>query len=190
METTSTTEKGGIPMRLYVRLLLMSAWFLSVMTLSAWAAEEGTVRATSSWVADGRYYEIKEDQALFVGAFAGVMFVETKTGAMDSAQLLCPAMVEVNLTDGTQSGEGRCIITTRSNDKVYATWRCAGEHGTGCAGTFSLTGGTGRFTGITGSSAFEVRSQYLALAAKPGDTSVQGSAAGVAVWPALTYKIP
>ena len=88
-------------MRLYVRLLLMSAWFLSVMTLSAWAAEEGTVRATSSWVADGRYYEIKEDQALFVGTFAGVMFVETKTGAMDSAQLLCPAMVEVNLTDGT-----------------------------------------------------------------------------------------
>ena len=77
-------------MRFYVRLLLMSAWFLSVMTLSAWAAEEGTVRATSSWVAEGRYYEIKEDQALFVGAFAGVMFVETKTGAMDSAQTPVP----------------------------------------------------------------------------------------------------
>jgi hypothetical protein len=177
-------------MRLYVRLLLMSAWFLSAMTLSAWAAEEGTVRATSSWVAEGRYYEIKEDQALFVGAFAGVMFVETKTGAMDSAQLLCPAMVEINLKDGQQSGEGRCIITTRPGDKVYAMWRCAGEHGTGCAGTFTFTGGTGRFTGITGNSAFEVRSQHLALAAKPGEESVQGSATGVAIWPALQYKIP
>jgi hypothetical protein len=177
-------------MRLYVRLLLMSVWFLSLLTLSVWAAEEGTVRATSSWVADGRYFEVKEDQALFVGVFTGVMYVETKTGAMDAAELLCPAMVEINLKDGTQSGEGRCIITTRPGDKVYATWRCAGEHGAGCAGTFTFTGGTGRFTGITGNSPFEVRSQLVALAARPGEGSVQGSAAGVAVWPALTYKIP
>jgi hypothetical protein len=177
-------------MRLYVRLLLMSAWFLSMMTLSAWAAEEGAVRATSSWIGDGRYFEVKEDQALFVGTFNGVMFVETKTGAMDSAQILCPAMVEISLKDGQQSGEGRCIIMTRSGDKVYAMWRCAGEHGTSCAGTFTFTGGTGRFAEITGNSAFEVRSQQLELAAKPGEGSVQGSAAGVAVWPALQYKIP
>jgi hypothetical protein len=168
----------------------MFALFLAALPPTALAAEEGTVRATSSWVAEGRYFEIKEEQALFVGAFAGVMYVETKQGAMDAAQILCPGMVEISLTDGKQSGEGRCIITTRSGDKVYATWRCAGNHGTGCTGTFTLTGGTGRFKGITGNSTFEVRSQLVALAAKPGEESVQGSAAGVAVWPALTYKIP
>jgi hypothetical protein len=177
-------------MQCHVRLLLIPALLLAALTLPAWAAEEGMVRATSSWVAEGRYFEVKEEQALFVGAFAGVMYVETKTGAMDAAQILCPGMVEINLNDGKQSGEGRCIITTRPGDKVYATWRCAGEHGTGCTGTFTFTGGTGRFKGITGHSAFEVRSQLVALAAKPGEESVQGSAAGVAVWPALTYKIP
>jgi len=174
----------------HVRSLLVSALFLAALTLPAWAAEEGTVRATSSWIAEGRYFEVKEEQALFVGAFAGVMYVETKQGAMDAAKILCPGMVEINLKDGKQSGEGRCIITSQAGDKVYATWRCAGEHGMGCTGSFTFTGGTGRFKGITGQSVFEVRSQLVALAARPGDESVEGSAAGVAVWPALTYKIP
>jgi hypothetical protein len=99
-------------------------------------------------------------------------------------------MIEISLKDGKQSGEGRCIITARDSAKVYATWRCAGEHFAGCTGTFTLAGGTGRFKGITGNSAFEVRSQIGELAARPGDDTVQGAAAGVAVWPALTYKIP
>jgi hypothetical protein len=72
------------------------------------------VRATSSWVAEGRYFEVRDDQALFVGAFAGVMYVETKQGAMDAAQIVCPGLIEINLNDGTQSGEGRCIITALS----------------------------------------------------------------------------
>ena len=173
-----------------VRALLGAALMLVTIVGATYAAEEGTVRATSAWVAEGRYFEVKDEQALFVGAFAGVMYVETRQGAIDAAQILCPGMIEINLNDGTQSGEGRCIITAREGAKVYATWRCAGEHFAGCTGTFTLTGGTGRFKGITGHSAFEVRSQLAELAARPEEESVQGSAAGVAVWPALTYKIP
>ena len=172
-----------------VRTLLGSALLL-VTLIGVAAAEEGTVRATSAWVAEGRYFEVKEDQALFVGAFAGVMYVETKQGTLDAAKILCPGMIEINLSNGTQSGEGRCIITTRDNARVYAIWRCAGEHTSGCTGTFTLAGGTGRFKGITGNSAFEVRNQLSELAVSSGEDSVQGAAAGVAVWPALTYKIP
>jgi hypothetical protein len=168
----------------------VSVLLLVVLVALTSAAEEGTVRATASWVAEGRYFEVKDDQALFVGAFAGVMYVETKQGAMDAAKMLCPAMVEISLVDGQQSGQGRCIIMGRDNHKVYAMWRCAGEHFAGCKGTFTLIGGTGRFKGITGQSDFEVRSQLSELATRPGEESVQGSASGVAVWPALTYKIP
>jgi hypothetical protein len=173
----------------YVRLLTVGLLFTAT-TIPVLAAEEGTVRATSAWVAEGRYFEVKEELALFVGAFAGVMYVETRQGAMDAAQIVCPGMIEISLKDGKQSGEGRCIITARDGAKVYATWRCAGEHFAGCSGSFTLAGGTGRFKGITGNSAFEVRSQIGELAARPGEDSVQGAAAGVAVWPALTYKIP
>ena len=31
--------------------------------------------------------------------------------SLDAAKLLCPGMMEINLDDGTQSGEGRCILT-------------------------------------------------------------------------------
>jgi hypothetical protein len=173
-----------------VRTLFGSALLLVTLIGVAAAAEEGTVRATSAWVAEGRYFEVKEDQALFVGVFAGVMYVETKQNTLDAAKIVCPGMIEINLNNGTQSGEGRCIITTRDNARVYAIWRCAGEHTSGCMGTFTLAGGTGRFKGITGSSALEVRNQLAELAVTSGEDSVQGAAAGVAVWPALTYKIP
>jgi hypothetical protein len=99
-------------------------------------------------------------------------------------------MIEINLNNGSQSGEGRCLVTAREGDKVYAVWRCAGEHGAGCAGTFTLNGGTGRFKGITGHSDFEVRSELATLAATADAEVVEGTASGVAVWPALTYKIP
>jgi hypothetical protein len=174
----------------HMRSLHISVWCLVALTLPVWAAEKGTVRATSAWVGDERYFSVKEEQALFVGAFGGVMYVETKQGAMDAANILCPGMVEITLTDGKQSGEGRCRITSTAGDKVYATWRCAGEHGAGCLGTFTLTGETGRFNGLTGHRAFAVRSALLALAASTGEQRVQGRAAGVAVWPALTSKIP
>lgn len=173
----------------YIRLLTVGL-LLAATPIPVSVAEEGTVRATSAWVAEGRYFEVQEEQALFVGAFAGVMYVETRQDAMDAAQIVCPGMIEISLKDGTQSGEGRCIITARDGARVYAMWRCAGEHFAGCTGTFTLTGGTGRFKGITGHSAFEVRSQIGELVARPKEESVRGAAAGVAVWPALTYKIP
>ena len=76
-------------------------------------AEEGTVKATSAWHGQGQFFQVREQQALFVGAFSGTMFVETRHGPLDAAKMTCPGMVEVNLKDGKQSGEGRCIITAR-----------------------------------------------------------------------------
>ena len=164
--------------------------FDCIASMSAFGAEQGTVRATASWQAEGEFFKVDEKLALFIGAFGGIMFVETKKGALDAAKLLCPALVEVNLDDGTQSGGGRCIIQAASGDRVYARWTCAGEHGAGCKGPFTLLSGTGEFKGITGQGEFQIRSDIAVYVAElPGD-SVKGKAAGVAMWPALTYKIP
>jgi hypothetical protein len=153
-------------------------------------AEEATVKAMSPWQAEGEFFLVKENQALFVGAFEGIMFVETEQGALDAARLLCPGMVEVNLDDGTQSGEGRCIITNSDGDRVYAGWNCAGQHGAGCQGKFTLLGGTGKFKGIRGHSDFWIRSDMATYVADIPGESVRGSASGIAVWPALTYTLP
>lgn len=169
--------------------LALAALVLAVSSMTV-AAEEGTVKATAAWQGQGRFFRVQEQLALFVGAFEGIMFVETQKGDLDAAKLLCPGMLEINLESGAQSGEGRCLLTGRSGDRVYAVWRCAGEHGDGCTGTFTLHGGTGKFQGITGNSNFLIRSDMLAYVTEMSDDSIEGSASGVAVWPALTYKIP
>lgn len=82
------------------------------------------------------------------------------------------------------------IITGRTGNRAFARWSCSGLHLKGCAGKFSLTGGTGALQGITGESAFLVRSAIQELAVDLDDDTVQETAAGVAVWPELRYTIP
>ena len=164
---------------------------LSVMPAgSAAAAEEGTVNALASWQGQGRVFKTGDKQALFVGGFVGVFFVENDQGALHAARILCPGSLDIDLETGAQSGEGRCIITARGGDRVFARWTCSGAHFKGCGGRFTLTGGTGKFQGITGESLFVVKSALHELA--PGSTSdeVREQAAGLAVWPELRYRIP
>jgi len=171
------------------RALVLAALVLAISSLTV-AAEEGTVKATAAWQGQGHFFLVQEKLALFVGSFEGIMFVEAQKGDLDAAKLLCPGMLEINLDNGAQSGAGRCLIKGRSGDRVYAAWRCAGEHGDGCTGTFTLNGGTGKFQGITGNSNFQIRSDILTYVTDLSEDSIEGSASGVAVWPALTYKIP
>jgi hypothetical protein len=170
-------------------VLAVTGLLMVGMVCSSYAAE-GTIKATATWVAEGRFYQVKEKQALFVGAFKGLMFVETKKGDLDAAKIVCPGMIEINLDDGNESGEGRCVITTRNEENVYASWTCAGKFTEGCAGSFTLLGGTGQFEKITGNSEFEIRSDMAQIVASTEGGSVEGSASGIAVWPALTYKTP
>jgi hypothetical protein len=170
-------------------VLAVTGLLMAVAAFNSYAAE-GTVKATATWVAEGRFYQVKEKQALFVGAFKGIMFLESKKGDLDAAKIVCPGMIEINLEDGNESGEGRCVITTPSEDNVYASWTCAGVFMQGCAGTFTLLGGTGKFEKITGNSEFEIRSDMAEYVVAMEGGSVEGAASGVAVWPALTYKVP
>jgi hypothetical protein len=48
-------------------------------------AEEPTVKAAAAWQGQGRFYKATDNLALFAGYFEGVMAVENKQGALDSA---------------------------------------------------------------------------------------------------------
>ena len=71
-----------------------------------YAAEEGTVKATSAWQGQGRFFQVGKDQAFFVGGFEGIMYVETKTGALDAAKIICPGTVDLNLKTGDPERPG------------------------------------------------------------------------------------
>jgi hypothetical protein len=153
-------------------------------------AGETSVKAWAVWQGQGRFYKATDNLALFSGYFEGIMEVENKQGALDSASMICPGMLEVHLTDGTQQGWGRCIIVTRDGDRLYAGWTCTGKHLEGCGGPFTISGGTGKFTSVSGESTFVVRSSVAEYVVSIPEGGVTANFAGQAAWSALQYKTP
>jgi len=160
------------------------------MTALGVRAEERTVEATAGWIAEGELFQVKEKQVLFAGAFEGILFVKTKTDQLDAANMVCPGLIEIDLSNKKESGAGRCIFTTQKKERIYAKWNCAGEVLQGCKGEFVLLGGTGQFANVTGKSEFEIRSDMTELVPQMTSPSLAVTARGLTVWPALTYKMP
>ena len=98
-------------------------------------------------------------------------------------------MIEVNLGSGEAIGEGRCIVTGTSGDRVFAAWECVGIATIGCIGKFDLTAGTGRFQGVTGGGPFILRSAIGELRADLITGEVDSIGLGLATWPKLTINL-
>ena len=154
----------------------------------AWAVEN-TVKAMATWQAQGLVSQVEKDQALMVGALAGALFIDGGKGELDASALLCPGTIELNINTGVRNGQGRCIITDKAGDKIYAKWTCRGNE-KGCKGPFKLTGGTGKFMGISGDNVFIIRVAMRQMAGAISDDTFQQVAAGLAIWPKLQYKLP
>jgi hypothetical protein len=169
---------------------LLAAIVSLAATIPNARAEEGSVDAFAAWEGHGQSFRTGETNAIFVGSFDGILFFMTEGGHLDAAAMTCPGMVEFDLTDGRQTGEGRCILTTSTGETVFARWLCSGIHGVGCAGQFSFTGGTGVFEGISGDSDFVLRSALREIVLALPDGVIEEYALGVVYWPKLNYKLP
>jgi hypothetical protein len=152
-------------------------------------AEERTIQATARWEGRARIYVTGLRQVFMLGSFAGRLAVEKEPGALDGAQLVCPGAIDADYGTSTQRGEGRCVITVPSGDRLFARWTCAGEPDKGCVGRFVLTGGTGAYQGVTGDGEFALR---LALAELVRFERLEADydVIGLASWPALRYRTP
>lgn len=170
---------------------LWACLFIGVTGVAAPASAAGseeTIKAFAAWQGRGQIFETGPTRSTFVGSFSGMVFVETEKGPLDAGFMVCPAILDVNLTDGTQEGKGRCTITGKDGARVYAELTCKGVHMLGCNGDFKITGGTDRFEGITGGGPVTIRSGMHDLAVGAGNI-VQESAGGIIIWPKLTYTL-
>jgi hypothetical protein len=167
---------------------LMIAVIGCLASASASAQEEGTIKAFSAWQGRGQMFETGPDRVTFVGSFAGMIFVETEKGPLDAGFMICPAILDVNVKDGSQEGKGRCTISAKDGSRAYAELSCKGVHLVGCDGDFKFTGGTDRFEGLTGGGPITIRSGIQDAALGAGNI-VQESAGGIIIWPKLTYKL-
>ena len=153
------------------------------------AGTEETIKAFASWAGRGQVFQTGPDQATFVGSFSGMIFVDTEKGPIDAGFMVCPAILTLNLKDGTQEGNGRCTISAKDGSRIYADLSCKGVHLLGCNGDFKFTAGTDRFQGIEGGGPITIRSGLQDQAVGDGNM-IQETAGGIIVWPKLTYKLP
>ena len=178
-------------MKIFNSFGLLLAIFVTA-TFAATPAAAGTITlaATATWQSKGSLYLVGENQGLFVGGFSGIMFASDGKGALNTAQLACPGMMDIDFASDKISGGGRCIITGASGDRVFAKWNCTGIAGVGCIGKMELTAGTGRFQGVTGGGEFILRTAMGELRADLISGEVTSIGLGLALWPKLILKLP
>ena len=169
------------------RALLLSACVLLVGGSAS--GEEATVEALSVYQSQGKLSKTGPSSATFAGTLSGLFFVMTSEGPGRPASIVCPGSLEVDLETGAQEGKGKCTIENRDGDEVYADWTCDGYHLVGCRGDFVLTGGLGRFEGVTGGGKMTVRSDVHEMAVQSKGT-VSRASQGVIWWQDLHYQVP
>jgi hypothetical protein len=161
----------------------------AILASPASAGEEATIKAFSAMEGRGTITQTGAKQGTFVGALGGVLYVETEKGPVPAGQMLCPAMVQVDLDSGAQTGTGNCVIKGEKDAQIYAEMSCKGIHLIGCDGEMKLTGGTGRFEGVTGGGRFTLRSSTREMAGLSAATAAE-TMTGILIMPELRYQLP
>ncbi|MGH2362355.1 MAG: hypothetical protein ACRDGM_17665 [bacterium] len=153
------------------------------------SAEEATVRAFAVWEAAGALVQTGVDTATFAGALEGPYYIDGDKGPLAAGTMTCLVAVTISLEDGTQSGSGRCVFAHWDGARMFAEISCTGGHFVGCRGDLTLTGGDGRFAGITGGALAIIRSDFATVAKASAEGSIQ-TGTGILYLPAVHYAIP
>ncbi len=172
-------------------ILLPLLAIVPLLYAPAQAAEKGTLQAIIPWDGEGRIYQVNSGTVVFMGAFEGIMYVESAAGDMNEGFVVCPVMQQLDLGSGRTQASGHCEITVSPDDVVYARLTCKGvAGGGGCEGDFELTDGEGKFKGVSGGGKLRVRSPMRAIVADLASGTVVRVATGLATIKDLKYSIP
>jgi hypothetical protein len=155
---------------------------------AAAAGEETTITAFVTWQGQGRTFQTGPKEAEFIGAIVGPVYTETDKGPIASGLMECPASLTIGLQDGRQTGTGRCLITAKDGSKIFAEVNCKGVYMVGCDGDIKLTGGSGRFEGISGGGPVIIRSNLRQIVSSAEGVGQQGT--GILYMRSLRYKLP
>ena len=173
---------SGLLTRLGIGLAVLAS---AVPTL----AESGTAKILAPWEANGQVFQVAVDKLQFIGTFEGIMYIEHGEGLMDAALFTCPSTQITEILSNASKAHGYCTIESPNGDYVYAEYTCDGEPGA-CTGTFVLTGGTGKLTGITGESDLIVRTALSGTSIDQATGGTVSAAKGLAIWPEMRFEIP
>jgi len=119
--------------------------FSSVATAQDWKAV-----GNFGWFGVGKMQEIEKGHFYWVGEFSGTFFSDKGAGGLfHNAGVKCPAFYDVDMNAGKHTSGGYCIVADVEGDQAYLSWSNKGDGRNG-TGTFTYTGGTGKYKGIKG----------------------------------------
>ena len=171
------------------RLCLLAGFALLLTSIGEAQAEEGTIRAMAPWEGSGQIFATGPKTRILLGSFSGILYVDKGEGTLDTALMLCPAIQRLALEQGKMEADGHCVISRGGKDLIYADWNCEGRPGE-CTGEMKITGGAGKFKGISGGGKMLIRAALAETARNLRDGDIVRNAMGLAVWPELKYVIP
>jgi hypothetical protein len=167
---------------------LVGAVAMLLLPVGASAGEEETITAFVPWVGQGATFRTGTKDLTFVGSLVGPVYVESDKGPIPSGRMTCPAMVKIN-ENAEQEATGRCVVKAKEGALLFAEISCKGVFLIGCEGEFTITGGTDRFAGVTGSGPVLVRSEQRTIAVMQ-DAVAQDQGTGILYLRGLHYKLP
>ncbi len=172
------------------RLVQLALLALVSLGLAAPAvAEKGTAKILAPWEANGQIFQVAVDKLQFIGTFEGIMYIEHGEGLLDAALFTCPSTQITEILTNQIKAHGYCTIESPNGDYIYAEYTCDGAPGA-CKGKFTLTGGTGKLTGITGESDLIVRTALSGTTVDQQSGGTVSAAKGLAIWPEMKFEIP
>lgn len=123
------------------------------------------------------------------GTIRGPLFVNQEDGAREDGDVSCTFSLIIDSVDLNEAGKGDCVLTFSDGATVTATASCIGKVGVGCNGTFTVTGGTKRLKGATGSGPvrFQTRSKAYQVTA---DGDLKETIFGMAFWDDFRFSLP
>ena len=117
-------------------------------------AKQGEYTGRFGWYSVGKTFEIEKDHVFFTGEFSGAFFNDAGKGFLHQTSVICPGINDVR-KDISLDARGYCIVTDRDGDKAFLVWQATNPTKPGeVPGTFQWTGGTGKYTGLTGDNTF------------------------------------
>jgi hypothetical protein len=112
-------------------------------------ADEGKYKAYYGWHAVGNMEEMKGGAKKFTGTLHGSSFDEGGFGHLFS--VVCPIVNNID-AKGVMDASGTCKMTDLGGNTIDLKWSCKGAPK--CQGTFTFTGGTGKYKAISGDNNF------------------------------------
>ena len=141
--------------RTAIRVVGLSAVLLGAAAQAQQLPKSGTFSLNSGWKTVGEAVQVGEGRVFGWGGFYGVTFNQRGSGPLHMGQAICPYTLD--LTGGAGPGRGPCAWTDADGDKIFTDY--TGTLGTDGVfnGMNQITGGTGKFTGVSGKAPFQCK---------------------------------